>query len=99
MAMQKVLLHNDLPPLQGNLTEMVRELKKALREEIGEKTWLDNSTKSWALKKVDAINDLLVSPEQFKDDTRLNKFYAGVSIQGLEGWRAHILHLQARGQG
>ena len=81
------MFHSIFSP-QNNLTEIVTELKTALRQRIAEKDWLDSSTKKSALLKVDSIYDLLAYPKLLDNDTFLNRYHADVrETEGAEEYR------------
>ena len=73
-----VIFHND-KTLQGNLTVVTTELKAALMQRIGGKSWLDAATKKRALIKANAIIEQLVYPKKIANNTFLNNLYSSVS--------------------
>lgn len=60
----------------------MKELKTALKQRMGEKNWLDSSTREHAVAKVDSINDFIGYPDVIFNNTFLDNFYAGVSELG-----------------
>ena len=58
------------------------ELKKALKQQIADKIWLDNTTKKLACDKVDNITDFLGFPALVTNDTAINEYFAMVSEGG-----------------
>ena len=83
-----------MPPsisVQGNVSDMIEEVKDAFKVRLKEKDWLDNTTKKRCVEKVDAISEMVAYPERIDNNTYLDDLYAEVREgrveEGREGGR------------
>jgi len=81
LALARVFYEYILPVgSRGNISEMVVELRQAMRERVGSREWLDEETRKRATEKVDAITDMIAYPDQILNDTYLDWVYAEYNI-------------------
>ncbi|HTR81220.1 MAG TPA: M13 family metallopeptidase [Bacteroidota bacterium] len=71
-AVGEVYVAKAFPPeAKTRALEMVHNIKEALREHIKAITWMDDSTKDAALKKLDAIMVKIGYPDKWRDYSKL----------------------------
>lgn len=71
-AVGEVYVAKAFPPAaKASALELVNNVKNALREHIKAITWMDDSTKTAALKKLDAIVVKIGYPDKWRDYTKL----------------------------
>ncbi len=71
-AVGEVYVAKAFPPeAKARALEMVNNIKSALREHIKAITWMDDSTKEAALKKLDAIVVKIGYPDKWRDYSKL----------------------------
>ena len=76
---------------QGNVTDMIEEIKDAFKVRLERKSWLDNETKELCVEKVDAISEMVAYPDNIENDTYLDEVYEEVRRQGEDEGREGIL--------
>ena len=69
--------------MQGNLSEILVELERALNQRISGRDWLDDATKQRALNKLNFVNEFLAYPDMVLNNTFLNGYYSTVCVVTL----------------
>ena len=59
------------------IREMVRYLKESFRNIIKETKWMSADTRTKALKKLDAMKEIIAYPEELSNETIIDDFYRG----------------------
>lgn len=59
---------------------MIANLKRAFKSLVNEATWMDSTTKSIAIDKVDAMIEFVGYPDWIKNKTKLEDYYNEVSF-------------------
>uniref|UniRef100_A0A7E4VTN0 Neprilysin n=1 Tax=Panagrellus redivivus TaxID=6233 RepID=A0A7E4VTN0_PANRE len=67
--------HFDLKKVQPKLEEITSYIKKAFIKELKESKWLDDSTRNRAIKKVNAMTQIIGYPKIIFDDNYMRKKY------------------------
>ena len=62
------------------IREMVRYLKESFRNIIKETKWMSSDTRTKALKKLDAMKEIIAYPEELSNKTIIDDFYRGKKI-------------------
>ncbi len=63
---------------------MIGEVKTAFKQRLETDDWLDNTTKTRCVEKVNAITQMVAYPDQIENSTYLDELYAEVSRCSLE---------------
>ena len=66
--------------LQGNVSNVIDNIKTAFKERLSANDWLDPTTKARCMDKVDAITKQVAYPDQVFNNTYLNLLYKNVSL-------------------
>ena len=61
---------------------MIHQVKKAFKQRLETKKWLDPETIKLSKEKVDAISQMVAYPDEIHNDTYLNEMYAKVCYHG-----------------
>ena len=56
---------------------MVRYLKESFRDIIKDTKWMRSDTRTKALKKLDAMKEIIAYPEELSNETIIDEFYKG----------------------
>ena len=59
------------------IREMVRYLKESFRNIIKQTKWMSSDTRTKALKKLDAMKEIIAYPEELSNETIIDDFYRG----------------------
>ena len=59
------------------IREMVRYLKESFRNIIKETKWMSSDTRTKALKKLEAMKEIIAYPEELSNETIIDDFYRG----------------------
>ena len=59
------------------IREMVRYLKESFRNIIKQTKWMSSDTRTKALKKLEAMKEIIAYPEELSNETIIDDFYRG----------------------
>ena len=62
--------------------EMVADLKTVLLDQLPRLNWMDETTRSRARDKVNAVIDRIAYPEELRDDVKMNALFEKVFFSG-----------------
>ncbi|KAL7291511.1 hypothetical protein TKK_0014771 [Trichogramma kaykai] len=65
---------------KNNAMEMVADIRKQFRVIIEKVDWMDEKTRSAAIEKIDAMENLIAYPDELLDDSKLEEYYEKLEI-------------------
>jgi putative endopeptidase len=64
------------PNLRPRVKEMVKSIRNVIRNNVLNLDWMDNNTKQNALKKLDAMKQMIAFNEELTNKTLIDSFFA-----------------------
>lgn len=73
---------------------MVKNIRIEFEQTLKEVSWMDEKTRTEALRKLNAMQTLIGYPDELMDDSKLNKYHEDLNITVTNTFFENMLYIQ-----